>query len=505
MRTIRWLPLCFAVACGGDDAGAPDDATGDDGAPTDADVDGSPTDAATDGPPAACPTWETCGSPDRAGVIYQDGCAPVACGYATYRTRDITAHGESPSGAGFMPDYIAYVATSGAREVRMNWFRGSIWVDEPVAPVLAAGPTGGTSVAPSAGVGGDPTIWIAWAESDGSIGVAHRLVPLIGPQPPWIVSRGVAGGRAPQLHATSTFPLLAYLAGSELHVRRFDGAAWSAPSVVATDVASFRLGFDDTGFETMEVVWRTAAQDVRVARSRNGMPFEVREVATGLPVNPNGAAALGGFDHVLYTRDPDTTIDATYHPVEGWKPREIAHFSGQGANLIRGGSSGAGLVYTSALGVHAGHSYFDPAGNSELRFIEQLVSRRCAGGRIAADVMGATGPLIIHACDDGLIYAVNQWDTDGNYDWHQRCLAAAGALATTARACATGARACIVDGAERWCGEGDAVTDLAYARLCGVPTAELSYLDACEPAVAAVGCVPDGGDGTATVPAACIP
>jgi hypothetical protein len=100
MRSIRWLPLCFAVACGGDDAGAPDDAAtdaaDDDGAPTDADVDSPPgdADADVDGPPVACPTFEDCETRGRPGVIFEDGCAPVACGFWRYQRRDVTAQGE---------------------------------------------------------------------------------------------------------------------------------------------------------------------------------------------------------------------------------------------------------------------------------------------------------------------------------------------------------------------------------------------------------------------------
>jgi hypothetical protein len=392
------------------------------------------------------------------------------------------------------------VSTAGAREVRLQWRRGANEIiDEVVAPVLAAGPTQGTALAPAGGTSDEPVIRIAWAESDDTIHVAERRFPLIGPQPPWTVTRNVASGRQPTLHGA----ILAYADDAGLHLRRYSAGSWGAPTSVAAEVTSYGLRQFDDGFDNVRFVWRTPAQDVRTALSRNLQPFVISDIETGVAANPVGAAVAGNVEPVYYTRDDGTSVMATLHLVEGWRKRTFGRYPGQGRNITTA-THYADVAYTSSFGVHTA-SLYRVNSNGAPRVTEQVVSTRCSGGQLAGSSLGVVLPYLVHTCEDGRIYSLLGSTFDDLYDWHQRCLAVARTLAARARSCAPAGTACVIEGGLRLCASGDAVDEMAYAQLCTADVVDPATIDACEAAAATVACVAGGGDGTVTMPAACLP
>jgi hypothetical protein len=484
MRLAFGLLCCVwpLAACDGDDDGG----VADDGPPpTDAaDPDASGPDAAVD-----CPDFFDCESSSNPGVIYVDGCAPVACGLFRYGNHEVDAHAESVAVSGPGPLRFSYVRTQPARQVRMVTFSG--FSDELVAPITAAGATQGTSITRIGSASGD-VIWVVWSEADGHIHAAHRSTNTL----VWTLTLDIATGTRPVLDGFGSQPALAYVGAGGIHVRTYDGNSWSPPTVIAADVAALDLARFSDGFDNVLVAWRTPSQEVRVARSRAGMPFVTTVLESGLPPNPNGATVDLFETRLVYGLDADTSVSAELISDGTWRKRTFGHFRGQGSGAGWSQSIGAAFAYTSDVGVHVG-SFL----NNGLTH-EQVVSRRCGHGAVLIG-SNVTSPVIAHLCADGTLYVL-----DGGLDfpdgWNARCLAASGELADAANTCAI-AQACIIEGGRSLCGTGAYVDDVAYAQTCGDPTVDPAIIDACEAATPGVACMPQGNDGTATVPAACAP
>jgi hypothetical protein len=470
-RFTAWIAIAIGLAlaaCGG--GGGGDDVGGDDGGGDDG---------------GGCGT-DVC-EPGACGGVFRDGCEPVDCGQCRYDGATIDADGTFAAlhvGAG---PVIAYARGGTAPEIRIARELGGAWTTESVTVLSSAVMAIDFAVAP------DGTEWIVWGDEDAVVSVASRQGG------PWTVEAALPAVAArPRIAVLPDgTPMIAYAsqAGLQLAVRA--GATWSS-SLVAPDLPRVHdLALAGT---TVHVAWRTDDAVVHHASGGVAGPFTAVDVdASVSTVTSHMSVALavdaGGAPHVVYSNGEFELFHAIGDGAGGWSATNLARY--WGAN------GGAAIT----LGARTSIAYFDHVGLEVADatgggFAQQMMSDVCDEGSIDLGIDPGGALHIVYGCEyRGVFWRVRTGERypDG---WLADCTAVAADLADIACSCTADPERsdCCVGNT---CSAGLSVPQLAEGAVCGDPTLDPSYLEACRAGVAAAVCTLEDEEGHVTVPDAC--